>query len=152
MKGKYTPEQAANLSALQLAFIGDAVYNLVMRLNALSQGGGVKKLHQGTTNKVNAVAQAKALCAIEPALSEEEQAIVKRGRNAHAHHAAPKSATIAQYCASTGFEALIGYLYLSEQNKRLLELFDLIDHEEQNQENQPLKEQGKPAKGNYASK
>lgn len=134
MKGKYTPKKAGDLNALQLAFIGDAVYNLVMRLDALSQGGGVKKLHLGTTNRVNAVSQAKALRAIEPVLTEEEQAVVKRGRNAHAHHAAPKSATTAQYCASTGFEALIGYLYLSEQNKRLDELFELIDHSKETPE------------------
>ena len=135
--GNFTPEQAGNLSALQLAFIGDAVYNLVARLNALSKGGVVKKLHLGTTNKVNAVAQAKALIAIEPVLSEEEHAIVKRGRNAHARHAAPKSATTAQYCASTGFEALIGYLYLSGQKNRLEQLFKLIDHEHQNAQAQP---------------
>lgn len=137
MKGKYTPEQASNLSALQLAFIGDAVYNLFMRLNALSLGGCVKKLHQITINKVSAVAQAKALLAIEPVLTEEEQAIVKRGRNAHARHAAPKSATIAQYCASTGFEALIGYLYLNGRNKRLDQLFELIDQEGQSGNEQP---------------
>lgn len=127
MKEKYPPSTAANLSALQLAFIGDAVYNLFMRLSALSNGGCVKKLHLGTTSRVNAVAQAQALSAIEPYLSQEEQAIVKRGRNAHARHSAPKSATLAQYCASTGFEALIGYLYLSGQDSRLDELFALID-------------------------
>ncbi len=131
MKGKLTPAQATNLNGLQLAFIGDAVYNLVMRLGALRQGGGVKKLHLGTTRRVNAVAQAEALSALEPLLSDEEMGIVRRGRNAHPRHTTPKSASPAQYSASTGFEALIGFLYLTDQEARLNELFEFINKAQQ---------------------
>lgn len=131
MSQTLTPAKAGNYSALQLAFIGDAVYNLNMRLFALSHGGGVKKLHLGTTRKVNAVAQSEALQTLEPVLTFDELDIVRRGRNAHSRHTAPKSATLAQYAASTGFEALIGFLYLSGQHERLSELFDLLHNNSQ---------------------
>lgn len=119
-----TPAQARNYSALQLAFIGDAVYNLVIRLNSLKEGKGLRSMHLGTTRRVNAVAQAQALMLLDDLLTEEERDIVRRGRNAHPRHAAPKSATSAQYSASTGFEALIGYHYLTGQTERLNTLFD----------------------------
>lgn len=121
-----SPAQARNYSALQLAFIGDAVYNLVMRLDRLREGKGLRAMHVATTGKVNAVAQSKALESLEGILSLEEQEIVRRGRNAHPRHQAPRSASSAQYAASTGFEALIGYLYLSGQQSRLDELFQYL--------------------------
>lgn len=118
--------QARNLSALQLAFIGDAVYNLYMRTNSLKEGKGLRGMHLGTTRRVNAVAQAQALNRVIDLLDEEELDIVRRGRNAHPRHGVPRSATGAQYSASTGFEALIGYHYLTGQAERLDTLFSRV--------------------------
>ena len=118
--------QAKNFNALQLAFIGDAVYNLMMRMSALQEGTGLKKMHLRTTGKVNAVAQARALRTLEGILDDTEMDIVRRGRNARPRHQAPRSATSAQYSASTGFEALIGYHYLTGNKNRLKELFDYL--------------------------
>lgn len=113
-------------NALQLAFIGDCVYSLMVRLHTLREGKGVKAMHQRTTVMVNAAAQAKALEWVLDCLDEEERDIVRRGRNAHSRHQAPKSASTAQYCASTGFEALIGYHYLTGQTERINELLSRI--------------------------
>lgn len=118
--------QARNLSALQMAFIGDAVYNLAIRLQSLREGKNLQAMHLGTTRRVNAVAQAEALNRISGHLNDEEMEIVRRGRNAHARHSAPRSATSAQYSASTGFEALIGYHYLTGQHSRLNELLSIL--------------------------
>lgn len=116
-------EQARNYSALQLAFIGDAVYNLVVRTGSLMDGSGLRTMHQKTTRGVNAVAQAQALTTLDGLLSDEEKDLVRRGKNAHPRHQAPKSATSAQYSASTGLEALIGFHYLTGNKERLRELF-----------------------------
>ncbi|NLX83755.1 MAG: Mini-ribonuclease 3 [Clostridiales bacterium] len=118
--------EARSYNGLQLAFIGDAVYNLVMRLHSLEEGKGLRAMHMRTTGRVNAVAQSRALKILESLLDEEELDIVRRGRNAHPRHQAPRSATTAQYCASTGFEALIGYHYLTGQTRRLQELFSYL--------------------------
>lgn len=123
MMAPISEQQVRNYNALQLAFIGDAVYNLVMRMAALQEGTGMRLMHLRTTSKVNAVAQAKALRLIEGLLDEEELAIVRRGKNAHPRHQAPRSATCAQYSASTGFEALLGYHYLTGNHNRLDQLF-----------------------------
>ena len=71
---------------------------------------------------VNAVAQSRALAALLPYLTAEEIAIVKRGRNAHPHHSAPKSASTGEYAGATGLEALLGYLFLIGDFGRLLQL------------------------------
>jgi ribonuclease-3 family protein len=123
--------EARNYSALQLAFIGDAVYNLVIRLNSLKEGKRLREMHLGTTGQVNAVAQAKALRLLEGELNEEELEIVRRGRNAHPKHQAPRCATSAQYSASTGFEALIGFHYLTGQTTRLDTLFSILQKPQQ---------------------
>lgn len=125
-------QQARNYNALQLAYIGDAVYSLVMRIGALQEGTGLRAMHQRTTGRVNAVAQARSLRIIQGILTEEELEIVRRGRNAHPRHQAPRSATSAQYCASTGFEALIGYHYLTGNKKRLDELFAYLQQHPDN--------------------
>lgn len=117
---------AWNYSALQLAYIGDSVYSLLMRLDALRQGVGPRLMHTKTTGMVNAVAQAKALDLIQELLNEEEKEIARRGRNAHARHQTPKSASGAEYSSSTGFEALIGFLYLTGQTERINTLVETI--------------------------
>ena len=130
MRQLLSPDQARNLSALQLAFIGDAVFSLHIRENSLQSGKGLHGMHQGTTSRVNAAAQARALARIMDALTPEEQDIVRRGRNAHPRHAAPRSATSAQYAASTGLEALIGYHHLTGQDERLAALYELMEDKE----------------------
>jgi len=114
------------LSPLDLAFVGDGVFDLLCR-ELLLRGGScpVKKLHQRKTELVNCQAQARALEKLWPGLSEEERAVALRGRNAHVGHV-PKNARIADYHGATALEALFGWLYLGGETQRLRELFQLI--------------------------
>ena len=115
-----------SMSGLSLAFVGDAVYELLVRQYVLSQGEArVQDLHRETVALVNAAFQAKAAEMLSDALTEEELSYYKRGRNANSAHT-PKNKSEAEYHRSTGFEALLGYLYLSEQYDRLEELFEII--------------------------
>ena len=115
-----------NMSALSLAFIGDAVYELVIRQYILSKGDArVKTLHNTCVGLVNADRQAQLADFLIPLLREDETAVYKRGRNAHAGHT-PKNKSEAVYHKSTGFEALVGYLFLKKDYERLFELFTLI--------------------------
>lgn len=85
----------------------------------------VKVLHKNTVQRVCCQAQAKAMETLLPLLTEEEADVYRRGRNAHTSHT-PKNATPAEYHAATGFEALVGYLYLKGEIERLREFFALI--------------------------
>lgn len=115
-----------NMSGLSLAFIGDAAYELLVRQYVLSQGEArVQDLHRETVRFVNAAFQAKAAELLADMLTEEELSYYKRGRNANASHT-PKNKSEAEYHRATGFEALVGYLYLSQQYDRLRELFEMI--------------------------
>ncbi len=115
-----------NLSGLSLAFIGDAVYELFIRKHVLSKGEArVKDLHKDTVRLVNADFQADMTDVLLPLLCEDELAVFKRGRNAHAGHT-PKNKSEAQYHKSTGFEALIGYLYLKKDFERLDFIFSEV--------------------------
>ncbi len=109
-------------SPLPLAFLGDAVYSLVIRTILLEDGNRqAEKLHRESAKLVNASAQAKAADAILPCLTQEEMKIYRRGRNANpSHHA--KNAPLEDYLKATGLEALCGYLYLKDDVRRLLEL------------------------------
>ena len=112
-KGKLKPSQ---YSALGLAYIGDGVYDLIIRTIVLDLGNGkVKNFHRMTSNIVKAESQAKVVNAILDSLTDEEMAIFKHGRNAKSATSA-KNASITDYRIATGFEALIGYLYLSHEN------------------------------------
>ena len=114
-----------NMSGLSLAFIGDAVYEVLVRGYVLSQGEArVQELHRDTVKFVNAAFQAQAAEKLMPSLTEEEITFYKRGRNANSAHT-PKNKSEAEYHKATGFEALFGYLFLSEQYERLRALFDL---------------------------
>ena len=109
-------------SPLALAYLGDAVYELIVRERVLAEGNRqVNKLHKESTKYVNAAAQAELIMCIEDKLTDEEKAIYKRGRNANAH-AAPKNQDVIAYRKSTGFEALIGWLYLRNDMDRIMEL------------------------------
>ena len=85
-----TKDDARRLNPLQLAYIGDTVYDLLTRSRLLYRGYNLHHCHQAAITVVNAHAQAEALTRIEGALTEEENAIVRRGRNTHAHHAPPE--------------------------------------------------------------
>lgn len=118
-KGKLKPSQ---YSALGLAYIGDGVYDLIIRTIVFDLGNGkVKNFHRMTSNIVKAESQAKVVNAILDSLTDEEMAIFKHGRNAKSATSA-KNASITDYRIATGFEALIGYLYLSHEMDRVMEL------------------------------
>lgn len=122
----FTPQQVNAISNLGLAHIGDGVYELLCRTYLCLQGDKtVLKLHNDTVNMVKATAQAKYADKLKPHLSEEEMAYFRRGKNAHTH-AAPKSATKAEYAKATGLEALFGALYLLGRTDRLNELFHIL--------------------------
>ena len=109
-------------SPLVLAYIGDAVYELLIRTKVINHGSmQVNKMHKKSASLVKAETQANIIKAIQDDLTEEELAVYKRGRNAKSATTA-KHATMIDYRMATGFEALIGYLYLQAQNDRLLEL------------------------------
>lgn len=113
---------AGMYSPLVLAYIGDAVYEILIRTKIVNGGSRqVNKLHKQSSELVKAAAQAKILMALEEELTEEERAVYKRGRNAKSGTMA-KNATMKDYRMATGFEALVGYLYLSEQLDRLVVL------------------------------
>ena len=112
-------------SPLTLAYIGDGIYELVVRTVLVKQGNcSANRLHQRASRLVRASAQAQMMEVLEPLLTEEEEAVYKRGRNAHSPTMA-KHATMADYRRATGFEALMGYLYLLERFERLIELVRL---------------------------
>ena len=109
-------------SPLTLAYIGDAAYELVIRSIVVKSGNcQVQKLHQKVTSRVSAKAQAKMIEALKPQFTEEEAAIYKRGRNSKPYTKA-KNASMTEYLEATGFEALIGYLYLNRAFDRMNEL------------------------------
>lgn len=118
------------MSALALAHMGDAVFELLVR-RELCRGGHLTAghLHRETVAHVSAKAQARAAKKLLPALSEREAAVYRRGRNAHSH-AAPRGASAGEYHAATGLETLFGWLYLREERQRAEELFAMIWEEE----------------------
>ncbi len=115
------------MSPLALAFLGDGVYELFVREYLVNKGNcPVKKLHGRAVELVRCEAQAKALAeTLWPVLTEEEQAVTLRGRNAHVGHV-PKNAEVADYHGATALETLFGYLYLKGELSRLRELFSMI--------------------------
>ena len=109
-------------SPLTLAFIGDGIYDLIIRSVVVGKGNShVNNLHKRASRLVKAQSQSELIRALLPELTEEETAVYKRGRNAKSTTVA-KNATISDYSRATGFEALIGYLYLEDQMDRIMEL------------------------------
>ena len=112
-------------SPLTLAYIGDAIFELVVRTVLVERKNTqAEKLHKAATKIVKAETQALMIEAIKEELTEEELAVYKRGRNAKAVTRA-KNATMSEYRRATGFEALMGYLYLKGDIARMLELIHL---------------------------
>ena len=118
-ESKLKPEQ---YSALGLAYIGDCVYDLIIRTIVIDLGNGkVKNFHRITSSIVKATSQAKLMKVIMEDLTQEEEAVYRHGRNTKSATSA-KNASIVDYRVATGFEALIGYLYLKHEMLRALEL------------------------------
>lgn len=115
-------ERLCRMNALQMAYIGDTVYDLYVRTVLLcSCDAGVHALHKAASEKVRARAQSDALARIESMLTEEEKDVVRRGRNAKSR-SVPKNADPGDYSRATAMEALIGYLYLSGKEDRLRDI------------------------------
>lgn len=121
-------------SPLTLAFIGDSIFDLIIRTYVVESGNApVNKLHHRSAGLVQASAQADLYHTVKDMLSEEELTIFKRGRNAKSFTSA-KNAGVVEYRTATGLEALIGYLYLTDRMDRLMELMKpqigkLINHD-----------------------
>lgn len=109
-------------SPLTLAYIGDCIYDLIIRTMIVEGGNApVNNLHKRVSDFVKATAQVEIFHDIEGLLTEEEIAVYKRGRNAKSYTSA-KNASITDYRIATGFEALMGYLYLTDDLTRIMEL------------------------------
>ena len=125
-----TPLQVNAISNLGLAHMGDGVYELMCRAYLCNRGDQtVLKLHKDTVALVKAPTQAAFADKIKPFLTEEEMDYFRRGKNAHTH-AAPKSASRAEYAKATGLEALFGALYLLGRTQWLNELFAMMMKED----------------------
>lgn len=118
-------KEAELKNPLALAFIGDTVWDLLVRSRLLRSSARVNALHRQAIAHVNAGAQAEAFLRMQSMLNDEEQTIARRGENAHAKHNAPKNQDPLAYSRATGLETLLGYLYLTGQEQRILELFDI---------------------------
>ncbi len=127
LKGKFTKESVRQINPLVLAFIGDAVYEIFIRTYLVdkSRDMSVHKLHVEAIKFVKAHAQSQVIKKLEKELSEEEVYFFKRGRNAKSG-TVPKNADVQEYRFATGFETLMGFLYLTEQDERLNQLLNEI--------------------------
>ena len=114
------------IPTLNLAFLGDGVFDLLVREHLLSSSSAhVGELNREKVAMVNCKSQAEDVKKLLPTLTDEEQEVYKRGRNAKVNSAS-KHSTLSDYHAATGLEALFGYLYLKGENERIKELFTRI--------------------------
>lgn len=114
-------QDVLNLSPLVLAYVGDAVYELFIRTMIVKKDRKVKNLHKAAVKFVKASSQAEILENLKKYLTSKEKDVVRNARNAKVN-SVPKNVDVADYHYSTGFEALIGFLYLTGQNTRLNEI------------------------------
>lgn len=122
------------LNPLVLAYIGDAVYGLFVRTLLILKGiTQVSKLHRESVNYVKAKSQAEILAEITDELTESEKDIVRRGRNTKSA-TVPKNAEVIDYRMATGFEALIGHLYLTGNILRLIQILEIIEQKKHTDE------------------
>ena len=124
IRGQTAGGSAGDLGPLQLAWLGDAVWELHQRLRFCRSPGRADVLHRAVVAKVCAEAQAEALGQLDPVLSEQERDLVRRGRNRAGR--GPKRSDAAVYGLATGFETMVGWLYLNDP-ARLAELLDHLD-------------------------
>lgn len=121
-----SPEDVRAISSIGLAHMGDAVYEILVRTWLCAHGKATGKgLHRATVSLVCAPRQAELSQIILPLLTEEEQAVFRRGRNANVH-SIPVHASRAEYQQATALEALLGYLYLLGRKDRINQLFDAM--------------------------
>ena len=127
LKGKFTVQQVKQLNPLVLAIVGDAIYEVFIRTYLVEKNRDMNahKIHVKAIEYVKAHAQSEYMKFIIGNLDEEELSMFKRGRNAKSA-TTPKNADLNEYKWATGFEALIGFLYLSEKNDRLNQIFEEI--------------------------
>ena len=118
--------EASLLNPLQLAYMGDAVWEMMVRSRLVQQRMNVRHMHSECVNKVNAAAQARSIALVMDRLTPEEAAIFQRGRNAHAKHPSPRNQNPSDYAEATGFEALIGFLFLTGREDRLKEIEERV--------------------------
>ena len=117
--------ETSTYSPLVLAYIGDCVYDLVIRSMVINQGNRpVQQLHLATSEYVKAMTQSLMMRAMQEQLNEIEHGVYRRGRNAKSVSVA-KNQSVTDYRRATGFEALVGYLYLEKQYERLMELINI---------------------------
>lgn len=114
--------------SLELAYLGDTLWDLFVREELVKTGGRMKELHRAAVARVRASAQSRALARIEDCLTEDEAAVVRRARNAH--QTPPKNADPADYCRATALEALFGYLYLTGRLERMKTLMYQAENRE----------------------
>lgn len=120
LNGSFTKTEVAQLNPLVLAFVGDAIYEVFVRAYIVNKNRemNVHKLHVEAVSFVKAHAQSEFIKSFMEELTQEEMSVYKRGRNAKSG-TVPKNADLCEYRTATGFEALFGFLYLTEQNERL---------------------------------
>lgn len=122
---RYTKEEVDLLNPLLLAYIGDAIFELFIRVELFSKGiKNVKELNKSVREYVMACAQSNIMKEIYPLLNDEEVNVLRRGRNAKSTNI-PKSSKVIEYKYATGFEALLGYLFLLDRIDRLMEILKL---------------------------
>ncbi len=124
--GGMTEKEAGLLNPLQLAYLGDTVWDMLIRSELIRKRFNVHHMHLEAVKYVSARGQAACIQRIQERLTEMEAEVVRRGRNAHAKHPAPKNQDPGDYAAATGFEALLGYWYLTGQEERILFCLRLI--------------------------
>ena len=124
------------LSPLVLAYIGDSIFDLVVKTMIVTKGNTqVNKMNRVASSIVKAESQSKMIGYLEDKLTEEEESVYKRGRNAKSYTSA-KNASISDYRRATGFEALMGWLYLTKQSDRMMELIKMaVSRFKNNEEN-----------------
>lgn len=126
----YKPDEISQLSPLVLAYIGDAVYEIFIRTMLVSEGNvPVHVLHKRSIAFVKAKAQSHVIHRIMPLLTEEEASVVRRGRNAKSA-TIPKNADVTEYRYATGFESLVGFLYLKKNYDRLTNILRMAVSED----------------------
>ena len=116
--------------SLELAYLGDSVYDLYVRARLVREGGHVRDMHRAAVERVCAHAQAMAMARVEGVLTERERDVARRARNAH--QTPPKNADAAEYHRATALEAVVGYLFVTGQRERMEEILALAledDHE-----------------------
>lgn len=128
-KFDFYDDEVKNMPITSLAFVGDAYFTLYARLKVLNTEAKSGKFHTKAIKLVNAHAQSEFLDKIKPLLNEEEEDLIRRARNTHTSSKS-KNAGLADYKKSTAFEALLGFLFLTKNEKRIDELLNLIMSEE----------------------